>query len=299
MYDGVHRGHQFLINYLKLQGEARGEHPVVVTFEEHPQGVVHPLEAPRLLTSTEERLRLLEEAGIEEVVLLHFTEHMRHLTARAFLTMLHERFAVDTLLVGFNHRFGHNRKDGFEQYQAIGQEIGMEILEAPEYKGKEGAVSSSIIRQYLASGQVAEAEKALGHPYSFHATVVEGNHMGRTIEYPTANLEPVNPQQLIPMAGVYAVVVTTPDGVRRPGMMNIGFRPTVAEEGKSESPLTLEVHILDFTGYLYGEELEVEMVELLRSEKKFPSLAKLKKQLTADAARTRALTGRGGSPGRP
>lgn len=287
MYDGVHRGHRFLIDYLKLEAMHRGLRSAVVTFKEHPRSLVRPLEAPALLSELDERISLLESTGLDDCILLTFNDKMRRMPARKFLGMLHDRFGVDTLVVGFNNRFGKDRVDGIEQYREIGREIGMNILSAPEYKGSKKHISSSIVRNYLYSGDIKKATEALGRPHALRGCVVEGKRLGRTIGYPTANIRPTNPSSLIPRAGVYAVVVTTPDGVRRPAMLNIGYRPTVDET--ADAPLSIEVNILGYTGYLYGEEIRIEFIDFVRQEKKFKNLDKLKEQLKTDSRRVRKI----------
>lgn len=287
MYDGVHRGHRFLIDYLKVEAMRRGLRPAVVTFKDHPRSVVRPLEAPAMLTSLEDRVRLLADTGVDDCILLTFTENMRRMPARGFLGMLHDKYGVDALVVGFNNRFGRDRVDGIEQYKAIGKEIGMEVMSAPEYKSGGGHISSSIVRNYLYNGDIRKAAAAMGRPFRLRGTVVEGKRLGRTLGYPTANIKPSSDRALVPRAGVYAVVVTTPDGIRRPAMLNIGFRPTVDET--SSARLTIEVNILGFTGYLYGEELIIDFIDFIRQEKKFKSLQKLSDQLANDAKRTRKI----------
>ncbi len=287
MYDGVHRGHQFLINYLKLEAVHRGLHPAVVTFKEHPRTLVRPLEAPGMLTDLDDRLRLLEGTGLDDCILLTFTETMRRMAARKFLGMLHDKFGVDALVVGFNNRFGRDRVDGLEQYRQIGTEIGMDVISAPEYRGDGGHISSSIVRNYLYQGEIAKATQALSRPHRLRGKVVEGKRMGRTIGYPTANVKPLSDRAIIPRAGVYAVVVTTPDGVRRPAMLNIGYRPTV--DDAEDATLSIEVNILGYTGYLYGETLTIDFIDFIRKEKKFKDLERLRQQLGADARKARKI----------
>ncbi len=164
MYDGVHRGHRFLLDYLKLEAGQRGLTPTAVTFRDHPLTVVRPEDAPALLTDPDRKMDLLSEAGAEDIIILDFNEKMRRMSARRFLSMLHKRWGIDALIVGFNNRFGRDRLDGIDQYRAIGGEIGIDIIEAPEYKGIASPISSSIIRAALSRGEVKEAAEALGHP---------------------------------------------------------------------------------------------------------------------------------------
>lgn len=298
MYDGVHLGHRFLIDFLRHEASDRDLTPAVVTFREHPLKIVRPDETPALLTSLEDRLRLLAEEGVKDVILLTFDENMRYSTARQFLMMLHKRFAVDALVVGFNNRFGRNIEDGIEQYRSVGREIGLEIIEAPEYIDRTGThISSSIIRRLLEDRKVAEAYRLLGRRFTLRGTVVKGNGLGRKIGYPTANISPEFPELMTPGEGVYVAQAVLPDGQRYPAVVNIGRRPTVSQEdtggdetteefventGQSPAPVVIEVHVINYKGYLYDDEISIEFVDFLREEQKFPSVEKLRDQLEKD-----------------
>lgn len=288
MYDGVHLGHRFLIDYLTLESRSRGMTAAVVTFRNHPMSVVNPESSPTLLMHPDEKMRRLEQAGIDDVIVLGFDDKMRHLSAHNFLNMLHKRWGIEALVVGFNNRFGHDRVDGIEQYRQIGAEIGIEILEAPEYKGISSPVSSSIIRQYIAQGEINKANEALGRPCSIEGTVIPGQRLGRTLGFPTANIDPQTAVGCVPAPGVYAAMTTTHDNVRRPTILNIGHRPTV-ESDPDNAPLSIEAHILDYSGYLYGEKLKVEFISKIRDERKFDSLDKLRKAITADTRKARSI----------
>ncbi|MCM1029722.1 MAG: riboflavin biosynthesis protein RibF [Pseudoflavonifractor sp.] len=287
MYDGVHRGHCFLLDYLRLEATQRELTPTAVTFRNHPLTVVRPSDAPPLICSPEEKMTLMEEAGADDIVVLDFDTKMRRMTAHRFLSMLHKRWAIDALVVGFNNRFGKDRIDGIEQYRAIGTEIGMDIIEAPEYKGTAAPVSSSIIRGLLADGKIEEADNALGRPFTLTGTVVDGRHLGRTLGFPTANIEPDHDNAMIPAPGVYATIAILPTGERIPSVVNIGHRPTV-EDDPANAPQTIEAHIIDWTGYLYGATLKLQFISRLRDEKKFPSIDALRRALASD--RRRALS---------
>lgn len=289
MYDGVHLGHKFLIDYLGTEAKARGLVPSVVTFSRHPMSLVRPLETPGLLTTLEERMKGLEAAGADDIILLTFNDKIRYMSAREFLTMLHKKYGIDALVVGFNNHIGHDRIENFEQYRAIGKEVGVDMISAPEYAGKCSPISSSVIRNYLLKGEPEKAHAALGRPYSLRGMVIDGNRLGRTIGFPTANMVPVDSASLIPKSGAYAAFVITPDGVRRKAIVNIGFRPTVADESVP-GRLSIEAHILDYVGYLYDEEIVVEFIKYLRPEKKFSSTAKLQAQLKADKEAATKLT---------
>lgn len=285
MWDGVHLGHRFLIDYVRVESKYRDLIPAVITFTCHPLSVVRPHDMPPLLNTPDERLDRLDRAGVEHCIMLDFDDKTRHMTAAEFLRALKHDYGVDTLVVGFNNRFGRDRVDGIDQYRQIASEIGMTVIEAPEYTGENAPISSSAIRKLLSEGKVAEASRKLGYDYTIRGTVVNGSHVGRTIGFPTANIHPLSDTTLIPSPGVYAVRVTLPDGTQRPGMVNIGTRPTVTDG----TALTIEVHILDFSGFLYDEELSIHFVERLRGEKKFPSLKKLTSALEADAAKVRKM----------
>lgn len=288
MYDGVHLGHRFLIDYLKIEASARELTPTVVTFFEHPASVVNPSQAPKRLSTPEERAYLLGDAGVCDVVILHFNDKMRHLTAKQFLAKLHKRYGIDALVVGFNNRFGHNRTDGIDQYHEIGKEIGLDIIAAPEYSGKYAPVSSSRIRQLISEGLIKEANQALGRPYSIRGTVITGNQIGRKLGYPTANVEPSDAEMQLPREGVYSALVRTSDGERHPAMLNIGRRPTI-NSGDGNAPISIEAHIHNFTGDIYGQAIEIEPIELIRQERRFPTLDKLTAQLKKDARKTKKI----------
>lgn len=286
MWDGVHCGHRFLIDFVRREAVARGLVPSVVTFRNHPLTIVRPEAAPPLLTDCDTRLSLLGDAGVADCVLLDFDEHLRNMTALEFLTMLRERYAVDTLVMGFNNRFGHDRNLSRDAYAELGRSIGMEVIPAPEFRNGSQHVSSSEIRALVADGNVDTARKLLGRPFAIKGRVVHGRRLGRQIGFPTANIALPDSSLLIPGIGVYAVEVIMPDGVRRQAVVNIGRRPTVDVAG---APLTIEAHIFDFDGNLYSQMLVVGFAGLLRREHTFENLEALKRQLAADASHARQL----------
>ena len=286
MFDGVHRGHRFLIDFLKEEGAKRSLTPTVVTFATHPLATVRPDDCPRLLTTVDQKMALLQEAGIDDCVLLEFNDSLRRQSARHFLKRLKNSYAVDALVIGFNHSFGHDHVKGIDAYRAIGGDVGIEIIAAPEYTGEYAPVSSSIIRKYIDEGNLDQATRALGHWFAVSGTVVEGNRIGRTLGYPTANLQPDSGMQQLPARGVYAAIVTTDEGERLGAMVNIGTRPTVDD---GDSQIHIEVHIFDYLSYLYGRRIEVEFVSFMRAEKRYSSLDKLKSQLSADERHARQL----------
>ncbi|MDE6178951.1 MAG: riboflavin biosynthesis protein RibF [Duncaniella sp.] len=293
MYDGVHPGHRFLLEYLSAEANSRGLSPAAVTFSRHPLSTVRPLEAPSLLTTLEDKIDALAEAGAKEIILLSFNDRLRRLKAEEFISLLHTKFGIDALVLGFNNRFGHDGPEGIELYREIGDRLGVDIVSAPEYRGPGAPVSSSRIRRMLLEGDTRGAAALLGHPYALRGRVEDGNKVGRTLGYATANLRTLSPDILVPKPGVYAAFVTTPDGEHRMGMVNIGYRPTVAGEkvGAEGLPLTIEAHILDYQGYLYGEDVRIEFVEYMRPERKFDNIEKLRAQLADDEKKARKILG--------
>lgn len=280
MFDGVHAGHRFLINRLKEEGEKRGLDSVVFTFASHPLEVVAPERVPPMLTTVSERCRLLEDAGVNQVQVLEFDSVMRKLTSREFLAEMHRRHNVDAFVVGFNNRFGSDRESSMEDYKRYGKEIGVEVFEAQECPD----VSSSLIRSLLRNRKVVEANKALGYDYFIAGEVVPGKQLGRRLGFPTANVDVQDAKKLIPPVGVYASKVKV-DGQCHAAMVNIGYRPTVDQTG---AIATIETHILDFSGDLYGKQLRVEFVDYLREERRFESLDALTAQIRIDEQAVRA-----------
>lgn len=281
MYDGVHRGHRFLLNYLRLEGEARGLKPAAVTFENHPMSLVRPEQAPRLLQTPEAKFAMLQGAGARDVIVLDFDDAMRRLPAKDFLKMLKRRWAIDTLVLGFNNRFGCDRPDTLAQYREIGEKIGVEVIRAPEFRAVDAPVSSSIIRGLVSEGKMREAEALLGRRYTLTGMVVHGRQLGRTIGFPTANLNIYGKVPLlVPGNGVYVGIAQTADGKRYGSVINVGRRPTV--EGRDDAPLSVEAHLQGFDGDLYDSMLTLEFVCKLRDERKFKGLESLKKAIAED-----------------
>jgi riboflavin kinase/FMN adenylyltransferase len=273
MFDGVHRGHQFVIRQLMEQARQHSLLPLVITFDSSPR-------QERVLTPLDEKLRLIREVGVEQIEVLSFTQELKALSARQFMQQeLRERLGVRLLLTGYDNRFGHNREEGFDDYVGYGRELGIDVIGLPA----EGSFSSSNIRQLLTAGQVAEAADCLGRRYTIQGHVGHGQHIGTGLGFPTANLVVDDAQQLIPASGVYAVSVETPGGIY-PGMMNIGTRPTF--EGHAT---TLEVHILHYSGNLYGQPLSVSFVSRLREERPFDSPESLVRQLQQDAIQAESI----------
>ncbi len=286
-FDGVHLGHRHLIDKVCALGREHGLTPTIVTFSSHPRRVVDPGYRIDMLTDIDERIASIMENGIEDVILLRFDETTRNMSARDFIRLLHSDYDVQALVMGFNHRFGHDKAVGFDHYFTIGREEGVDVISADEFVPDHAPkVSSSAIRRLLKEHRPEEAADLLGHPYGIKGTVEHGKELGRTIGFPTANIVPSNPETLIPGNGVYAADVILPDGIRRRAILNIGHRPTVDTK---DAPVSIEAHILDFNGDLYGQTIRVEFLRFLRHECRFGSLDELRHQLTADASQAREL----------
>ena len=299
-FDGVHRGHQCLLSQVHRIADERGLDAVAVTFRLSPKKVLGLCDAPQL-TTLDERVAKLREAGMDDVALLDFTAEMAAMSAHDFMQqILKEQLGVEVLVIGYDHRFGRDRSEGFDDYVRYGSELGIEVVRGEACMDGDEAVSSTRIRGYLAEGRVAETARLLGYNYTLCGKVVDGYKVGRKIGFPTANISVEEPDKLIPADGVYAVKVMAEvddnDNVGENsrlithnsqliGMLNIGHRPTV-NNGTERS---VEVHIIDFEGDLYGRSLCIEFVEHLRDERSFSSIDELIAQLNTDKERVKAL----------
>ena len=279
-FDGVHIGHCHLINMLKKVARERGVEACVITFDRHPRQVVQPEWCPEMLTSLEEKTQLLKATGIDRCEVLHFDREMANQSAHDFmLHTLKEKLGVSILVTGYDNRFGHNRSEGFEDYVRYGKEIGIEVIKGEELTDGSNNVSSSSIRRMLKEGRIEDATRCLGREYQLTGTVVGGEHIGRTIGFPTANIRPDDSSKLIPANGVYAVDVWSQAGDinRERAMLNIGTRPTF-----NGTATTIEVHIPHFAGNLYGSTLSRAFLRKIREERKFDSPEALVEQLNKD-----------------
>ena len=279
-FDGVHKGHQYLIRQVVEEAERIGGTPVCVTFANHPRSVVEQMKgnsfAMKLLTTQEEKVMMLKGLGIQEVSLLEFTPEIAMMSAYDFMSQVLKReMGVGVLVIGYDHRFGHNRSEGFNDYVRYGEEIGIRIVQAKAYEEDCITVSSSLIREMLLQGRVADSRQLLGYDYFLEGVVVNGFHVGRRIGYPTANVE-VASDKLVPCDGVYAVRVDV-DGVIYGGMLNIGWRPTFNGNHR-----TIEVHLFDFDSNIYSEHIRIYFIDFIRPERRFDSPEALVSQLAED-----------------
>ena len=266
-FDGVHKGHQFLFEHLGQLASERGLEPLIVTFEEHPRRALDADYVPRLLTSLEERTAKLNQYG--EVLVLPF-QKIQPLTAAQFMQLLRDQYAVTTLLMGYDHQFGSDRLKHPQDYRHIGEQCGIDVITLGEYAEGEWHVSSTEIRSALETGNIAMANELLGSPYSLRGRVVHGKAIGRTIGFPTANIQPLDPLKVIPKHGVYVALVNTPTMDDARSFVNIDRKGLI------------EVHIPSFKGDLYDQILKIRFVRFLREEKHFDSLEELREQIKGD-----------------
>ncbi len=274
-FDGVHLGHNYLLEQLKSEAQQRGMQSVVVTFVNHPRLFFDPNCGLRQLTLSDEKVTLLKQKGVDEVVMLQFDEHLSKLSSREFMQMLVEKYGVKVLLMGYDHRFGSDRSTSFDEYVEYGRQLGLEIKRCSGFSESDVMVSSSKVRRALELWDIPLANKLLGYKYFVKGRVVEGQKIGRQIGFPTANLD-VDSLKLIPSDGVYVVDVEV-EGVEYRGVLNIGSRPTVSGDER-----TIEVHIIGFIGNLYGKEVELKFLKFLRHEQRFSSLDDLREQIRKD-----------------
>lgn len=276
-FDGVHLGHVHVLENLLLhQGE--NLQSMVITMWPHPRKVLHlSAQELRFLTSIDEKIELLQNLGVDHLLIIPFTASFAQLSAESFVKeVLCDCIGVKKIVLGYDHRFGKNREGGLELLHRLAPMYGFELEEIPKQEVDNLAISSSQIRDFLALGQMENVKSLLGRRYAMSGKVVEGNKLGRTIGFPTANISLSFPEKLVPKNGVYAVFVKVGQNMHH-GMMNIGYRPTI-----SESTLTLEVHIFDFSQDIYRQNITVFFVHYLRDEQKFSSVNDLKQQLHID-----------------
>lgn len=273
-FDGVHKGHQFLFAQLCSIAEQEGLQPLIVTFDQHPRAVLQNDYIPQLITSLEERKALLQQ--YTEVLVLPF-EQIRALTAQQFMSFLKDEYDVQKIVMGYDHRFGSDKFNQIQDYRFVAQSIGVEIIKQGEYIDGEWHVSSTEIRQALLNGNVVVANELLGRNYTLNGVVVRGKGIGRTIGFPTANIQPETPEKIIPKSGVYAVQARTNTSSWMPAILNIGTNPTI---GNNEQ--TIELHIPHFDENLYGQQIFVKFTRYIREERRFVNISVLRWQIEKD-----------------
>ena len=280
-FDGVHYGHQQILELMKSAAKQVNGETVIITFHPHPRKIIGTNKAPIFLLNTlEEKINLLEKYGIDHLVIIPFTEKFAQQTAEDYISdFLVNTFHPHTIIIGHDHRFGKDRTGDFQLLADKALEWGYQVKEIPGYMLNNITISSTKIREALLKGDIENAHDLLSYDYYFTGKVVKGNQLGRTIGYPTANIEMIDENKLIPCNGVYSVLATNEKLKinQQGGMMNIGYRPTV--EGNTR---TIEVNLFDFDQSLYDETLTITLKKYLRSEVKFSGLDELKKQLEKD-----------------
>lgn len=279
-YDGVHLGHKQILSRLNKIARYNGGESVLLTFHPHPRQVLQPDVEIKLLNTQMEKIELLRQTGLQHLIIQPFTKEFSRTSSLDYVrNILVNQVGAKRLVIGYDHHFGRNREGSFEHLKEFGPVYGFEVEEIPAQELNEVTVSSTKVRNALSQGDVQSANNFLGYTYSVEGSVVRGQQLGAGIGFPTANIRVSDPSKLIPADGVYAVHVewVSERGKFYKAMCNIGHRPTVGGAFK-----TMEVHIFDFEGDIYGELLKVHFVHRLRNEQKFDSLEKLKQQLILD-----------------
>jgi len=274
-FDGIHLGHQQILQQLKEQASSCECLSTLVTFHPHPKQVLgHRVE---LLTPLPEKLPLLQKLGLDVLVIIPFTHEFSKMNYRQFVQeILIQKIGMKKMVVGYDHAFGRNREGSTHQLQELKKELDFSVTIIPPHRVGNELISSSRIREFIHLTQMQKVAQLLGRPYSMLGEVEKGEHRGTNLGFPTANIHPIHEEKLIPQNGVYAVDIIL-EGQRYKGMMNIGHRPTF-----NFDPLTLEVHIFNFSGLIYGSTLEIIFKKFIRVEKKFASPEALKKQISKD-----------------
>jgi riboflavin kinase/FMN adenylyltransferase len=288
VFDGLHLGHQLILSRVVERARALGAVPTVLTFDPHPRAVLHPESAPPLLQTFDQKVEAFGVLGIEQAIVVRFTREFAEVRAEEFLRdVVYERLQAREVYLGRGFAFGRGREGDIELLRRVSRELGFFADEAPEVRLRGQRISSSRIRELLAEGRVGIARRMLGRPYGVEGRVVRGAERGRTIGFPTANLQPRN--RVIPRVGVY-VTATLIEGAWRRSVTNVGVRPTFENEAEP----SIETFVMDWGGDLYGDVVRVRFLRRLRDERRFASVEELKRQIAQDAARARNYFARAG-----
>lgn len=276
VFDGLHLGHQLIIQTVVERARARSAVPTVITFDPHPRAVLHPESAPPLLQTFDQKIEALGVLGIEQTIVVRFTKEFSAVRAEDFLRdVVYERLQAKEVYLGRGFAFGHNREGNIELLKKMSAQLGFRADEVPEVRLRGQRISSSRIRQLLAEGRVNLARRMLGHPYGVEGRVVRGAERGRTLGFPTANLRPQN--RVIPKSGVY-ITATLIEGAWRRSVTNVGVRPTFEKEAET----SVETFVIGWSGDLYGDVVRVRFLSRLRDERKFGGIDELKNQIAHD-----------------
>ncbi len=280
-FDGVHLGHQKVLKSIIQQAKEIGLQSTVITFWPHPRYVLNPNTSFQLITTIEERISLLEQLGVDILVIIPFSNEFSQISAKEYIDkVLIDKLGVKKFVIGYDHRFGKNREGDFDFLANYGQSHGFEVKKITEKSINENTISSTKIREAIVQGDMKTVRSFLGRPYALSGTVVQGDKIGREIGYRTANIGNIDKRKLIPCNGVYAVIVHTNRG-QHYAMLNIGTRPTIHQSDK----VSIEAHIFDFEEEIYEENISVLFIERIRGEQKFDSLEELTEQLDHDKAK--------------
>ncbi|HEY0272504.1 MAG TPA: bifunctional riboflavin kinase/FAD synthetase [Chitinophaga sp.] len=288
-FDGVHTGHRFILQQLEVAARACGGEKVIITFDPHPREVLRPQDKPvHILTTLPEKIALLEQCGIDHLVVVPFTPAFAAMSAGDYISdFLIAKFHPHTIIIGYDHRFGHNREGGLPLLEQEQAHYGYALVEIPQQVVHDLTVSSTKIRANLEAGQISLANELLGYPYFISGTVMHGDKMGRELGYPTANVQLPDARKLIPAEGIYAIRAQLPGETSwRPGVMSIGTRPTF-----HGTDLRLEAHLFDFQGNLYDQVIRIQFIAYLRPNRKFDDVKALIAQMDQDAAKAKEILG--------
>lgn len=289
VFDGVHRGHLAVIDEVRAKAAARGAKSVLVTFEPYPLAIIRPEAAPKRLTALDEKKELLARVGLDYVVVLPFTHELAQLSPREFVQqILLDGLGLCHLVIGYDHRLGRGRTGDLNELRALGEELGFETNVVPAMLRDGNPISSSRIRENLDMGDVSAAADGLGRPYSFQGEVVHGDGRGRSLGFPTANLEIRDKDKLLPLEGIYAVRATVGGQIHN-GVIHIGPRPTFPGAEK-----TVELHLFDFDEDIYGQHVTVACCNRIRGIRSFGTIEALIRAMVEDCAAARALFTAGG-----
>lgn len=277
-FDGVHQGHKAILQKVTEHAKAVNGESVLITFDPHPRKLLFPHQPLGIITPLSQKLQLITDASIQHIVVVPFTKEFSEFSAQQYIEdFLVRRFHPHSIVIGYDHRFGHDRRGDLSLLEQYAAQYNYELIEIPAQLIEDATVSSTKIRQAINNGDMEYVSHMLGRNYSLSGVVVHGNQLGRTIGYPTANLQPSDTEQIIPGIGIYAIYAIY-DGIQYSAMLSIGYNPTVTDKKE----LRIEANIFDFDKDIYGQQLTIVFIKRLRGEEKFSSLDALTDQLHKD-----------------
>jgi riboflavin kinase/FMN adenylyltransferase len=278
-FDGVHMGHRQILKQMKEVARDCGGETVIITFDPSPRQVLRPLDhAPALLSTLDEKIRLLADQQIDHLVIVPFTLEFSRLDPEAYIReFLVSYFHPVVMIIGYDHRFGHDRKGDIAMLRQAGEALGFQVIDIPPRVVHEITVSSTKIRQYIREGDMTLAAELLGYSYFFSGTVIHGQEMGRKLGFPTANLQTADPRKLLPADGIYLAKAAIGANGAVNGLLSIGMRPTFSDDSRRT-----EMYLLDWKEAIYGREMEITVLEFLRGQQKFEGPEKLRLQMELD-----------------